>query len=523
MVLQTMSRRAACAGRGLCNWHRMAAVGVTVSVTLCVYFLSGPPAEREDGLTALPFFLAPAEPATGGHPQRGGLPSAADESGSRMTVRGGKIPGSGWHLDAAPPGTYASKHIHRVTLLSEACLPKIDGVTKTLFLVAQHNLNLGRDVLIVCPATSLYGFRENDPVLLPKRTEPLAAGQPEPSIRVVGTTSFAPPNLPYETRLGLPSLDALKAVSDFNPDVVQMFSPFVIAWLGVWFKRQRPEIALIANFQTDIVGMMAEYRYPAILEAAVWAVFRGVHNPADLTLSPSHFMTRRLRPVGINRLRLWIRGIDTRNFNPGKASNKTRRLLLNGRPESTLSAVYVGRVADEKHCELLIDVAKLDGVQLTIVGDGPARPALEALMAGTSAQFLGMVVGDELPSLYASADLFVFTGTAETAGNVVREAVASGTPVLLPNSGGVVDTVLDGLNGYLCEPEPRAFAEKVAMLRDNRVHLREMSVNAVRLTPLIPSWVKVMETLEHFYEEAYQRAKSVASGSAPREDRGLSG
>lgn len=42
-------------------------------------------------------------------------------------------------------------------------------------------------------------------------------------------------------------------------------------------------------------------------------------------------------------------------------------------------------------------------------------------MAGSGTLFLGMVIGEELPRIYASADLFVFTGTAETAGNVVRE------------------------------------------------------------------------------------------------------
>lgn len=41
------------------------------------------------------------------------------------------------------------------------------------------------------------------------------------------------------------------------------------------------------------------------------------------------------------------------------------------------------------------------------------------------------------------------------------QAMASGTPVLLPNSGGVVDTVLDKMNGFLCEPDSRSFASKV--------------------------------------------------------------
>ena len=70
-----------------------------------------------------------------------------------------------------------------------------------------------------------------------------------------------------------------------------------------------------------------------------------------------------------------------------------------------------------------------DDVQLVLVGDGPYREQLAGLLPGAS--FLGYRTGDELATIYASADVFVFPGRAETFGQVLLEAAASGLPVMV--------------------------------------------------------------------------------------------
>ena len=85
----------------------------------------------------------------------------------------------------------------------------------------------------------------------------------------------------------------------------------------------------------------------------------------------------------------------------------------------------VGRVAVEKNIGAFLDLA-LPGRKV-VVGDGPARASLQA--AYPDAVFLGAKFDHELAAIFASADVFVFPSRTDTFGNVILEALASGTPV----------------------------------------------------------------------------------------------
>lgn len=56
------------------------------------------------------------------------------------------------------------------------------------------------------------------------------------------------------------------------------------------------------------------------------------------------------------------------------------------------------------------------GTRLALVGDGPARPGLEALFRGMPVVFMGLLHGEELAAAYASADVFVCPSETETLG-----------------------------------------------------------------------------------------------------------
>ncbi|WP_350226970.1 glycosyltransferase [Barrientosiimonas endolithica] len=112
---------------------------------------------------------------------------------------------------------------------------------------------------------------------------------------------------------------------------------------------------------------------------------------------------------------------------------------------------YVGRLAPEKECHRLAEVANLPGVSLCLVGDGPTRGALEQLLP--RANFLGYRSGLPLAHAYAALDVFVHTGTKETFGQTLQEAMAAGLPVVAPAAGGPLDIVKPGVTGLLFDPE----------------------------------------------------------------------
>ncbi len=93
--------------------------------------------------------------------------------------------------------------------------------------------------------------------------------------------------------------------------------------------------------------------------------------------------------------------------------------------------------------------------QLLVVGDGPARGEVERLFAHLPAQrvrFLGRLPADELPGLYAGADLYLWPAIHEAFGMALLEAQAAGLPVVAGRERGVPEVVRDGVTGLLAEP-----------------------------------------------------------------------
>lgn len=367
--------------------------------------------------------------------------------------------------------------VTRVALVTESFFPKVDGVAKSAYLTLRYLQQTGREVLVIAPD--------------------IAPPQVGPS-RVRGVASVGLPFAP-ETRVALPLGSIGRHLDAFKPDLVHLFSPAVMSAQGVRFG-QRHHVPVIANYQTDLPAYAHHYGMGAFAPA-VSSWLRMVHNHADLTLVPSQFTLRQLREQGYRGLRVWKRGVDLERFTPEHRSAEWRARLLAGRAEDSLLCLYVGRVASEKRIDLLLDVARLPGVALTIVGDGAAREDLEARFAGTNTAFTGYLYGDDLANAYASADVFVFPGPSETFGQVVQEAMASGLPSVVIDQGGVSDLVSDQASGFTCPADPAAFAQAVEMLRQQPDLRRSMAFRARQDAEQRP-WSAIMAQLEDYYREA---------------------
>jgi glycosyltransferase involved in cell wall biosynthesis len=133
--------------------------------------------------------------------------------------------------------------------------------------------------------------------------------------------------------------------------------------------------------------------------------------------------------------------------------------------------LFVGRLLKEKGVDTLMDAFASarkadDSLTLVIAGDGPRRADCEHLAAsdaGADVRFLGFVQQDELPRLYAAADLFVLPSLVEPWGVVVNEAMAAALPVVLSEQvGAAADLVEEGANGFVIPAgDAGALAEKI--------------------------------------------------------------
>lgn len=381
--------------------------------------------------------------------------------------------------------------VKRVAIFAEAFLPKVDGVSKSAFLTLRYLQKTGREVIVFAPDIAPSSV-SGSPVI------------PLPSLGLW----MAP-----ETRIALPHPQVVQHLNDFKPDLIHMFSPAVLSFSGMVVGRQNG-IPVIANYQTDLPGYAEVYGFP-LLSGVVNDWLRTIHNGCHLTLVPSNWTLRQLRARGYHRLRRWGRGVNGHRYNPNRRSQAMRERLLNGRDPDSLLCIYVGRLANEKRIDLLLDVAREPGIALTIIGDGALRSELETLFAGTETHFTGYLFGDELAEAYASADAFMFTGMNETFGQVVQEAQASGLPCVIINQGGITDLVDHGVNGFICRDDPQAFAAAARKLRDDPNLRRRMSINARRAAERNP-WEAIMGQLEGYYQEAYDLNQRTSRLYPPR-------
>ncbi|MFE5220046.1 MULTISPECIES: glycosyltransferase family 4 protein [unclassified Streptomyces] len=318
----------------------------------------------------------------------------------------------------------------RVVIVTESFPPDVNGVAHCAFQTARHLVDRGHLPLVVAPATAPGSPPDTD--------------APCPVVRV---PSLPLPGYP-QVRVALPSRRLAAALTEHRADVVHLASPFVLGVRGM-AAAARLGIPAVAVYQTDLAGYARTYMGAG--EAAAWRRIRSVHSAADLTLAPSSAALDDLEAHGVPRVRLWPRGVDTVRFRPEHRDASLRRELA---PNGELIVGYVGRLAPEKHVELLAGVDATPGVRLVVVGDGPSRPQLTEALPG--AVFLGRRTGGELARIFASLDLFVHTGPFETFCQTVQEAMASGVPVVAPAVGGPLDLVAHGRTGLLVPPRDAA-------------------------------------------------------------------
>jgi phosphatidylinositol alpha 1,6-mannosyltransferase len=315
----------------------------------------------------------------------------------------------------------------RVALITETFLPDVNGVATTLCRLLEHLQRSGDQALVFAPLGGPTSYAGAE--IVPLHGVPL-------------------PMYP-ELKLTPPQPGITPALRRFKPDLVHLAGPAMLGPTGRYVA-QALRLPLVAAYHTDFPGYSAHYGL-GWMRSLAYRYLRWVHNSCALTLCPSLATLADLRAHGFRRLRLWRRGVDTERFHPRYRSMAWRE-SIGAQPGETL-LLYTGRLAMEKRLDLLADaLAGLERVRLVLVGDGPARPALERRLAGRPVHFTGFLRGQALATAYASADVFAFPSDTETFGQVIQEAMASGLPVVAARAGGAPDLVRDGVNGVCFTP-----------------------------------------------------------------------
>jgi len=363
----------------------------------------------------------------------------------------------------------------RIAIVTESFLPTVNGVTNSVCKVLDHLRAEGHEAMVIVPAAG--SPREY-------------AGFPVHEVPAIAYRQFP---------VGLPSPHVQRLIASFAPDVVHAASPFLLGAQAI-AAAGRLGIPSVAIFQTDVAGY-ARRNHLGAATAFAWRVVRWIHDGAAVTLVPSSASMADLTAAGIGRLARWGRGVDLERYHPANRQSAAAVALRDQvAPHGEVVVGYVGRIAPEKQVERLRALRGVPGIRLAIVGDGPSVPSAKRALAGMPVSWLGRLGGAELAAAYASFDVFVHTGTEETFGQTLQEAFASGVPVVAPRSGGPIDLVEHGVNGFLFEPTDDAgLRDCVALLSGDRAARLRMG-EAGRRSVIGRSWHSVCAELVAHYE-----------------------
>ena len=267
----------------------------------------------------------------------------------------------------------------RILVATDAWHPQVNGVVRTLAMMAEAAKAFGVDVSFLTPQSfktfAMPSYRD---------------------LRVA---------LPYPAKIA-------QLIAAARPDSIHIATEGPI---GLLVRRHCRKQGL--PFTTSFHIRFPEYisaRLP-IPESWIWTGLRAFHGSSQAVMAATPALASELRTRGFRNVVLWPRGVDARHFHP--------RPVDLGLPRPVF--LCVGRVAVEKNLEAFLEL-DLPGTKV-IVGDGPALKPLAQKYP--QAVFLGARQGEALAEAYAAADVFVFPSKTDTFGLVLLEALASGLPV----------------------------------------------------------------------------------------------
>lgn len=196
---------------------------------------------------------------------------------------------------------------------------------------------------------------------------------------------------------------------------------------------------------------------------ATAAQVRSAGRDADGLLAVSQSMADDIAAAGIDRpVRVHRTGIDRSRFGTVDRAEAKARSGVAGPLVVSLGAL----IARKGHRIVLEAVAALPGVTLWIVGGGPDQAALAGRIAelgiGDRVRLCGTLPHDSLPDLLAAADVMALASSSEGLANAWVEALASGTPIVIPDAGAAREVVTCPTAGRIVARDAAAFALGIA-------------------------------------------------------------
>jgi 1,2-diacylglycerol 3-alpha-glucosyltransferase len=244
-----------------------------------------------------------------------------------------------------------------------------------------------------------------------------------------------------------------------DADVLHVHSPGGIG-SAAFLASRRFHRPLVGTFHTNLREMQSsvapKFLVPQFFRVAWWWNL-GLYWRCDIATAPSvaarTALVESVRKPFRRPVEVVPNGVDVRRFGPGRSVPDWRARC--GLPYVPL-VCYLGRLTVDKGVHRFLDAVADASTSTHLVGivggSGPEEGAVRARLAEDPrlhgrVRYIGPVAEEEKPALLSQSDVFVLPSTSDTSSVALLEAMACGTTVVAPDSGGAAELVRDGVTG----------------------------------------------------------------------------
>lgn len=390
----------------------------------------------------------------------------------------------------------------RIGIFTDTYIPDLNGCAQSAYVLSNNLRSLGHDVFVVCSGSSLTTEKEDNIIRLPGVEIK----------KLYGYKVSSPIQPLYFEEIKNLNFDIIHAETEFGIGILANICSFML------------HIPLVRTYHTDYVDY-THYYIPEDLSI----LYNGAHDIVSLLtqiygdtclrlMTPSEKTKKMLIETGIKTpINVVPNGIELARFNPELTSQdkiKEIRKEFNVSENEKL-LIYVGRVADEKNIDVLLQTfkkvkeAKLK-VKLVIVGFGVAYDKLvklkDKLELNDTVIFAGKKPFEEVPSYYHASDGFISASTSETQGLTYIEALSSGLPIIVAYDDVLIDLVKEKVNGWFFKDIDTCFKVIEEFSKLTNEELVSIKKNCIDSTKIYDANKFAKDTLQ-IYEEIIKEYK----------------
>lgn len=333
----------------------------------------------------------------------------------------------------------------RIAYLTQPYPPMISGAAIVAEYLAKEMANRGHDVLVIAASEKEQAYT-----------------QTEGNLTVIRLRSINNPLRVGQKILLTPRASVLKALRDFQPEVIHTHEPIQMGVLGIEYAKQSCIPITVTTHQLPwfVASYLPDkFGIRKIVEAILWKYAGWLIRKFSSAISPTQTISKIIRNKTGIKPRTISYGINLQIFHP----NSIRKEEVATRAQFDLPLnvpviLHTGRLDTDKSVDraILATAAAIreSDAYLLVVGDGNQKKSLMELCRSlgieSRVRFTGFISNkEELARIYRMSSVFVTASEIETQGIAILEAAASGLPIVAVKATCIPEIVQHGVNGYL--------------------------------------------------------------------------